>query len=164
MEFVKDHRADTGQVGVVLQHAGQNALGHDLDTGGFADGAGTADAKAHGLPRFFAQGRSHAFGSCTRGKAARFQHQDAAGGQPRVQHRQRHARGLARTGGRLQHNAALAAQRVDHLRHHVINGKGKSHKRGYGRNPARGQDPACGLDICAAGIETWAKGRERQNL
>ena len=164
MKLVEKDRAYPRQVGVRLKHPGQNALGHDLDAGGFADGAGTADAKAHGLPRFFAQGRSHAFGGRTRGKAAWFQHQDAAGGQPRVQHRQRHARGLACTGGRLQHNTVLVAQRVDHLRHHVINGKGKSHTRGYGRNPARGQDPACGLDICAAGIETWAKGRERQNL
>ena len=37
MEFIKDDRADACQIGVGLDHAGQDAFCYHLDAGGFAD-------------------------------------------------------------------------------------------------------------------------------
>ena len=112
VELVEDHRADAGQLGVGLHHAGQDALGHHLDPRGLADlTAVAAHAVADGLARPLAQRFGHAFGGGAGGEAAGLQHQDAAP-PARLQHLQRHDGGLARAGRRLQHGAAMAPQRA----------------------------------------------------
>ena len=129
MEFVEDHRAYAGQAGIGLDHARQNAFGHDLDPRGLADPAIAPDAVADGLPNGFAQRFRHPFGCGPCCQTAGFQHQDAALGQPRLQHGQGHDRGLARAWRGLQHGAAMGAQPRDQRGQRVMDGKGGLHDR-----------------------------------
>ena len=121
MKFVKDHHADAGQVGVGLDHARQDAFGHHFDAGGLAHFRLAAHAIAYRFAHRLAQCFGHTLGSGARGQSARLKHQDAPR-ETRLHQRQRHARGLARTGGRLQNQpfvrGKLCADRVQH----VING------------------------------------------
>ena len=125
VKFVKDHRADARQIRIVLQHAGQDPLGDDLNAGVFRHRRSAAHPKTDGLASLFAKAFGHARSGGAGGKAARLQHQDAALGQASVEHRQRHARRLARTGGRLQHHAAGLAQGGDHVRQDGVDGQGE---------------------------------------
>ena len=115
MEFVKDHRADPRQLGVGLDHPRQDAFGHDLDPGLARHFGLAAHAVADGLACRFAQSFGHPLGCGPRRQTPGFQHDDALRCQPRVQHCQRHPRGLARPGGRLQHGAAPITQMRDKL-------------------------------------------------
>ena len=124
MEFVEDYRADAGQVRVGLQHPGQDAFGDNLDPGGFRGLGFAANAIANGLPDRFAKAVRHALCRGAGGKAAGFEHDDAPLGQPGVEHGQRHAGCLARTGRRLQHGAALCAQGVDQVGQGRVDGQG----------------------------------------
>ena len=123
VEFVEDHRADIVERWIGLDHAGQDALGDDLDPGGFRGLGLPPDSIADRLPNVFVQGLGHAGGSGAGGKAAGFQHHDLLRGQAGVQHGERHACGLARAGRRLQHGAARLAERVDQTGKSVVYGK-----------------------------------------
>ncbi|MNC56443.1 hypothetical protein D3C75_1060410 [compost metagenome] len=55
MAFIKNNQRDTLQFGVLLQHAGENALGHHLQPRMRPTFALGTHAIAHGLTRFFTQ-------------------------------------------------------------------------------------------------------------
>ncbi len=82
VELVEQHRADAGKLRVVEDHAGEDALGDNLDAGlrpGFRD---HARAKPDPLADGLRQGLRHALGGGARGDAARLQHQDFATPEP----------------------------------------------------------------------------------
>jgi hypothetical protein len=120
VEFVEQDRADALEQRIVLQHAGEDALGHDFDAGFRRDLVLEADAVTHGLADRLAQLPGHEAGSGARGDAARFQHHDLAALQPiRIQQRQRHLRGLARARRRFQHQPRMPRQRGMDLRQQI---------------------------------------------
>ena len=125
VEFVKDQRADAGQVGVRLQHPGQDAFGHDLDIP--ARHRIAAHPVADRLAGAFADLFGKTFGGRAGGKAAWFQHHDLAARQPGIAHCQRHPRRLARAGRGLQHGAAMRLQGGDE------GGQGGVDRQGHGR-------------------------------
>ena len=129
VELVEQHGADPVQLRIVEDHAGEDALGDDLDARprpALRDHARPqSDALAHRLR----QRSRHALGGGPRGDAARLQHQDLAALQPALlQQGQRHARGLAGAGrrhedgggARRQGSAQLVEDGVDRQRrvHH----------------------------------------------
>ncbi len=129
VEFVEDHRADARQPRIGLDHPGQDAFGHHLDPGFRAGLAVAPDAVAHGLAYGFAQGIRHTLGCGAGGKAAGFQHEDTARGQPRLQHRQRDDGGFPGTGRGLQDRAAMVAQGRDQRIKDIMDRKGGLHRR-----------------------------------
>ncbi len=111
VELVEQDRAHAFQQRVVLQHAGEDALGDDLDAGVRPDLVLETDAITHRLADRFPQLLGHEAGGRARGHPARLQHHDAAARKPRCgQQRQRHLRGLARTRRRFQHQPRLRVQ------------------------------------------------------
>ncbi len=84
MEFVEDDAGNIRQFGIVLQHAGEDALGHDLDAGVAADLGIEAGAVAHRSADGLIQGMGHAVGDGTGREAARLEHEDLFSGQPRA--------------------------------------------------------------------------------
>ena len=112
VELVEHHAGHALERGVALQHAGQDALGHDLEAGCRAD-AGlepgpVTDARAGPL----ADERRHAFrdGPCS--DAARLEHHDAAIATPAgFEQREGHDGALAGPGGRLEHDPSPVLQR-----------------------------------------------------
>ena len=147
VHLVEDHRCHTGQVGVVLQAAGEHPFGHHLDAGGWADAPLVAGLVAHCAAHLFAEQRCHAPGCGTGGESARFEHHDAAVAEPGlVEQPQRHDRGLARARGR--HDDRLVAvdeglpERVEHAHDGQIgDGVGNRHQ------------PACRCSDCA--VVSW---------
>ena len=116
VELVEYHAADAGQRRIGLQHPRQDAFGDDLD-------AAARDALApHPKPDALTQRLAQLVGQPPRGgaggEAARLQHQDAA--LHVIHQRQRHARGLARTGRRHQHRPALLPHRRSQSGQHVV--------------------------------------------
>ena len=144
VEFVEDDGIDAGQVGAVLDHAGQNAFCHHLDPRVGRDGAVTAYPVAHGVAHRLAQGFGHPLGGGSGRQSARLQHHDAPLGKARLQQGQRHAGGLARAGRGLQHEPPLRAQGVDDLRDHRVDGQGVGHGRLIRHRPRRAKS---GMDI-----------------
>jgi hypothetical protein len=103
VEFVEDHESGRLQRRIALQHAGQDSFGDHLDPGARPYDAVPADAVADGLAHRFALKLGHPPGRGARRQATRLQQQNPAAFEPRLaQQRQRHHRGLARAGGRLQ--------------------------------------------------------------
>ena len=107
VELVEDDAADAGQVGIGLQHPGEDAFGDDLDAA--AGDALAADAVADAAPRALAEVLGQPLGGGAGGDPARLQHQDAAldAGFEQVE---RHAGGLAGAGRGLEHRAPRLAQ------------------------------------------------------
>ena len=124
VEFIEDHSADTGQVGVGLDHAGQDAFGHHLDAGGATDLGFALDAVSYSLPYRFAQGLRHPLRRGAGGKTTGFKHQDAALDQTALQQIKRHAGGLARPRRGLQHDHAARGHGSANLWKHIINRQG----------------------------------------
>ncbi|MBV5335725.1 hypothetical protein JZU48_01565, partial [bacterium] len=71
VELVEQQRADAVQQRVVLQHAGEDAFGDDLDAGTRGDPVLEADAVADGLADRLAELPRHELGGTARGDAAR---------------------------------------------------------------------------------------------
>ena len=84
VELVEQDRADAGEFRVVLQQAGQDALGDHLDAGVSAGARfethAITDRSAHRL----AERLGHEGGRRARGQPARLEDDDAAAGQPRL--------------------------------------------------------------------------------
>ena len=121
MEFIKDDRANFRQVRRVLDHAGEDAFGHNLNPRGRACFAVAAHAVADGLPHPLAQGLRHAFGSGTRGQTAGFKHEDTTLHRPRLKQGKGHTGGFACAGRGLQNGAACARKGGDQLGQDIIN-------------------------------------------
>ena len=124
MEFVEDHQADAGQLGVGQQQTLQYSLGHHFDAGGGADSGFQADAITDGLTHRLAEQLGQAFGCGPRRQPPRLQQNDLLSCQPvAVQQRQRHQSGLAGTGRRLQHHTGVRGQLLVQCRQHGLYGK-----------------------------------------
>ena len=93
-----------------MDHPGQNTLGHHFDPGQGRHFGLAAHPVADGLARGLAQGLCHPFRCGAHSKATRFQHDNPALDQPRLQQGQWHPRGFARTGRGLQHGPPMDAQ------------------------------------------------------
>jgi hypothetical protein len=131
VELVEQHRADSGKLGIVEDHPGEDALGDDLDPRPRPGLRDHPRPQADPLADRLRQGVRHALRGRSRGDAARLQDQDFPPGQPVVVHqRQRHARRLAGARRRDQHgrapcgkgSAQLVEDRVDR------EGRGKLHR------------------------------------
>jgi len=121
VELVEDDAADARQLGIGLDHPGQDALGHHLDARRGGDLRVAPDPVADRAPDRLAQGLGHALGAGAGGQPARLQHQDAAPGPG--QKRQRHPGRLARTGRRDQHRLSGPGQRPGQVRDDIIDGQ-----------------------------------------
>ena len=77
VNLVEDDDSNPGKVRVVLQPAGENSFGEDLDSGGRADDAFIAGLVADRLADFFSEHVRHAAGSSARGKFARLEDDDS---------------------------------------------------------------------------------------
>ena len=111
MEFVEQHGGDAGELGIVEQHASEDAFGDDLDTGGLADPGFQPDAIADGLAHLLAERSGHEAGGGAGGEAAGLEQNNLGLVPPRgVEQGQRHAGGL--TGARRgnQYGARLRSQ------------------------------------------------------
>ena len=107
MHLVQQHGGDANQAGVGQQTAHQQSLGDDLDAGGGGYRRVEARAVANGLADLFTKQGRHPCCGGAGGKAARLQDQDpGVATPPRVQHGERHKRGLARAGRGDQHSVA----------------------------------------------------------
>ncbi len=124
VELVEQQRADAVQQRVVLQHAGEDAFGDDLDAGTRGDPVLEADAVADGLADRLAELPRHELGGTARGDATRFQHHDPAAMQPRrVEQRQRHLGGLAGAGRGFEYQPRVRGQAVGDGRQQRGNGE-----------------------------------------
>ena len=110
VELVEQHGGDAGELGIVEDHAGEHALGDDLDAR--ASGPPSSrGARAGRRSRRRARRASRAMRSAAARAASRrgSQHEDLAARRPGlVQQRQRHARRLARAGRRDEHGRIAA--------------------------------------------------------
>jgi hypothetical protein len=122
VKFIEQDRTDAGQLGIILQHAREDALCDDLDTRRRRNLGFMADPIADRLADLFAARRRHEFGGRTRRDATWFEHQDAASGQPRlIKQGWRHLGGLAGSRRRFEHQPRLRAQRFAQLRQDFFN-------------------------------------------
>jgi hypothetical protein len=113
MEFVENHQTDAIQRRVILQAAGEDALGDHLDARVRPHLAVQTNAVADRLTDPFAQLAGQALGRSARSQATRFEHEDGLPGQPgRIEQRQGHTGGLAGAGRRLQYNFVTLGQGV----------------------------------------------------
>ena len=120
VKFVEQDRADAGQFRIGLDHARENAFGHDLHARARGNLCLEADAIADAFADVFAQLRSHELRRRARGDAARFQHDDLVAAQPiRIEQSQRYLRRLARTGWRFQHQAWMSHEVCQDFRQYV---------------------------------------------
>lgn len=104
MKFVEDQQAHPVQRRVVLQAPGEDAFGDHFDAGTRADLAVQANAVTDGFAHRLAQFAGQPFGCRAGSQPARFEHQDALAGQPRlIEQGQWHAGGLAGARRCLEH-------------------------------------------------------------
>ena len=112
VKLVEQDRADALQRRIVEDHAGEHALGHDLDARAGGDEALEPDAKADRLADALAQGRRHARRRGARGEPARLEEEEAlAPGPGLVEKRERRARRLAGAGRGDKHRARARGER-----------------------------------------------------
>ena len=104
MKFIQDHQPDAGQLRIVLQHAGENALGDHLK----ARCRTHAGLGAHPVPyrfaRFFIQQFREALRYVARGQPARLQQDNFPADVPLFQNLQRQPGGLTRPRRGIQQN------------------------------------------------------------
>ena len=110
--------------GIVLQHAGEDALRDDDNARRGSDAAVEAHPVADGPPHVFPQKRSHVAGGVARGHAPGLKHDDGTARQPfRLKEGERDAGRLARAGRRFEDAAGRGRQRGQQFRKLGINGK-----------------------------------------
>ena len=125
VQLVEDHAADALERRIVLQHAQEQAVGHDLDARARADLAVEPHAIAHRLADRLAERRRHAPRRRARGQPARLLHDDLATPEPRrIEQRQRHARRLAGAGRGDQHGGIALGQHRLQARQALVDGEG----------------------------------------
>ena len=121
VELVEQHRRDALERGIVEDHAGEHALGDDLDPRPRRDEALQAHTQADGLADLFAERRGHARRGGARGEAARLEDDELFRPGPRLlEERERDARRLARAGRGDQHGARMCGERGAKRRQRVV--------------------------------------------
>ena len=122
VELVEQDCADAGELRVVQDHAGEDALGDDLDARLRPRLRDHARPQSDSLAHSLRQGLRHALGCGPRGDTARLQHQHLPALEPAFLHqRQRHARRLAGAGRRDQNGASARRQGGAHLVENGVN-------------------------------------------
>ncbi len=113
VEFVKDDSRNTGQFGIVEDHARQHALGDDQYPGFRRSAVFHAHGIADSGARFLIKQLGHAARGGAGGEPARLEQNDLAGTQPgRIEQRQRHTSVvLPAPGGADQHRAGAGGKR-----------------------------------------------------
>ncbi len=123
VKLVEEHRGHALQRGVVLQQAGEDALGYHFNARVPRYLAFEPHAVAHGVAHGLVEQAGHAGSGGAGGEAARFEYQDFTIEPPRgLQQRQRHHGGFARPGRRLQHGSATGRQGRQQLGQRRANG------------------------------------------
>jgi len=124
VKLVKDQQSDPVQFGIRMEHAGEDAFSEDLDAGGGADYALTADAVAHSAAHRFLQLLRHELCGTARRPSARLQHEDFfSARQTGLQQDQRKMHGLACARRCAQHHPPRVGQAGDQIRHNFFNGE-----------------------------------------
>jgi hypothetical protein len=128
MHFVEQHARHARQFGIADQHAGKNAFGDHLDTGGSRCARVQPGAITNGLANWLPQLLGHALG-CSAGSktAGGKQDQLAALGPVFAKQGGRHSGGLARTRRRHERHGVVAGQCRLQLRQH---GEHRQHQNG----------------------------------
>ena len=121
VEFIEDHQADAFECRIVLQAAGEDALGDHLDARVRADLAIESHLVTNQAAGLIPGQLRQAMRRHARGRATRLEHEDFLPSQPGLlEQRQRHNAGLARAGWcgedsvPLCQRVAQHRQRVDH--------------------------------------------------
>jgi hypothetical protein len=110
VELIEDHRGHALERRVLLQHAGEHALGDHLDARGTRDFGVQAHAVADGCPDCFPERVRHARRHRAGGEPARLEHEETPVRCPRLaQQHQRHHGALAGPRRGLEHRGALLA-------------------------------------------------------
>ncbi|GAO02033.1 hypothetical protein PSR1_00900 [Anaeromyxobacter sp. PSR-1] len=124
VELVEHHRADAGERGLGEQAPGQEPLGHVADAGARARHLVEPHLVADRLAGPLAQLLGHPPGGHAGGEPPRLEHHHLArAGQPGLVQRARHAGGLPRAGGRLDHERGAGAERGDDLGEERVDGE-----------------------------------------
>ncbi|MNC37342.1 hypothetical protein D3C75_859010 [compost metagenome] len=104
MEFIEDHQPYAGQLGIVLQHAGEDPLGHHLQPGIRPDAGFGPHPVADRLARLLAQQLGKTLRHVARRQPAWLQQNDFAVDRPLGQDLQRQPRRFPRAGGCIKQN------------------------------------------------------------
>ena len=139
VDLVEHDQADAGELGVLLQAAGEDAFGHHLDAGRRSDAALVACLVADESADLGRREVGHAPGGSAGGQPARFQHDDAPPGEPRlVEQGERDDRRLAGAGrGGDDRPCPAGAQRGAQVVEHLDDGEvGESQRQASGGRPA----------------------------
>ncbi len=177
MKFIEENRGNAFEPRIIEDHAGEDALRHDLDAGLGRDARHEPHAQSDRLAEAFAEHIGHTFGRGAGGEPPRFEEHDFALGRPwLIDKREGDARGLAGAGRRRQNRPCAGRERGTDLRQDGIDrqlGYGAMHAaqmavhapRGKGASPV-GQR-ACGASTAgrslgSLGIGPCGKGSGRQ--
>ena len=82
MEFIQDHQPHAGQFRIVLQHAGENALGNHFKARGRANAGFGTHPITYRFARFFVQQFRQSLRHVACGEPARLQQDDFSGNLP----------------------------------------------------------------------------------
>ena len=123
VKLIEDDTGDALQGGILLQHAGKDALGDHLDARARADARIEPSAIAHVAADRLAAQLRHAGGDGACRQAARFEHQYLAAEPRRAADRQGHDGALAGPRRRLQQHAPPPCQRVGQRRQRGVDGQ-----------------------------------------
>ncbi len=145
MELVEEHGRDARKLGIVQDHARENAFGDDLDARLAGDLGFEPHAQAHPFADALAERRGEARCGGARREATRFEQDQLSVAAPgRVEQRQRHARRLAGAGRRDEHEIGLLTERGVELWQNVVDrqaiGKGADQAGLLERGPLQIRD------------------------
>ena len=120
VELVEDHGPDAGQGGIVLEHAGQDTLGHHFESRGRPDPGVVADTMTDEVAHPGSQLCGDPGGCGSGSDSSRLQHHDATVEPVRPEERRRNARRLAGAGRCVEDGAASRPERCDQLIEHTV--------------------------------------------
>ena len=159
VELVEEHGGDASEFRVVEDHAGENALSHDLDARLDGDFGLEPHAQTDRLADVFLQRRGEPLRRGAGGEASWFeQDQPAIAAPGRVEQSQRHARGLARAGRRDEHEIGLLAKRSVQLWQDVVD------RQAIGKGANQAGLRECGPLQMRDWRGIWQGGRARNRL
>ena len=124
MEFIKDQQIHAVQLRIILEHAGEDAFGHDFDPGPGTHALFSAHPVSGGSARFFPK----EFGDPARGGARRkapgFQHDDFPGNGKQSR---RNKGGFPRSRRRRQYRSGMPGEHLPQFRENGGNGEISGH-------------------------------------
>ncbi len=123
VRFVEEHRRNPIELGIVEDGVDEDCFGHHQNAGPRRTLAVEAGEIADGFARTFAKQFGHPLGRGARRDPARRGQDHRAGAPALIEQRGRDRGGLARPGRSHQHRPRAAAQSLEHIRKHSVNGK-----------------------------------------